>query len=118
MYIYTYNRCPRGKERSDPRNTSLENAVNEIYRHILNTVESKRVLLGMSKAELARRMEVDPVTLGTMLRGQRSMYADEAMKLCTYLDINPSELVSPELRKVHSELWGSCRKDARRGSRA
>ena len=79
--------------------------MNEVYRHILNTIETKRKLLGMSKAELARRMNVDPVTLGTMLR-QRSMYADEALRLCAYLDIEPSELVSPKLREVHAQCWG------------
>ncbi|WP_368042433.1 helix-turn-helix domain-containing protein [Gordonibacter massiliensis (ex Traore et al. 2017)] len=92
--------------------------MNEIYRHILTTVESKRVLLGMSKAELARRMEIDPVTLGTMLRGQRSMYADEAMKLCVYLDIDPSELLSPELRRVHLERWGPRKRGSSRDNRA
>lgn len=92
--------------------------MNDIYRHILNTVESKRVLLGMSKAELARRMEIDSVTLGTMLRGQRSMYADEAMKLCAHLDIDPSELLSPELRRVRSERWGPGRGTSIRANRA
>lgn len=96
----------------------MENAVNEIYRHILNTVESKRVLLGMSKAELARRMEIDPVTLGTMLRGQRSMYADDAMKLCAYLDIDPTDLLSPELLKVHAERWGPRKGRSSRDNRA
>ena len=75
--------------------------MNEVYRHILSIVETKRKLLGMSKAELARRTNIDPVTLGTMLRGQRSMYADEALRLYAYLDIEPSELVSPKILEVH-----------------
>lgn len=51
--------------------------MNTISQHILSVVETKREQLGMSKAELARRMDINPVTLGTMLRGTRAMYADE-----------------------------------------
>lgn len=54
--------------------------MNTISQHILSVVETKREQLGMSKAELARRMDINPVTLGTMLRGTRAMYADEAIK--------------------------------------
>lgn len=87
--------------------------MNTVSQHILSVIETKRKHLGMSKAELARRMDIDPVTLGTMLRGKRSMYADEAMRLCTYLDIAPSELMTPELLKEHSAYWGR-RGNARR----
>ena len=80
--------------------------MNTISQHILSVVETKREQLGMSKAELARRMDINPVTLGTMLRGTRAMYADEAIKLCAYLDIAPAEFMTPELRKKHSEYWG------------
>ena len=54
--------------------------MNTISQHILSVVETKREQLGMSKAELARRMDINPVTLGTMLRGTRAMYADEAVR--------------------------------------
>lgn len=80
--------------------------VSEDSKHILAAVESKRELLGMSKAELARRMGMDSVTMGTMLRGKRSMFADEVFRLCACLDIEPAELMSAEVRKLHSDYWG------------
>ena len=77
-----------------------------VSEHIVSTIESKREFLGMSKAELSRRTNIGAVTLGTMLRGQRSIYADEAIVLCVALGINPVELVPADLRKVYNELWG------------
>lgn len=82
----------------------------ETSKHILAAVETKRELLGMSKAELARRMGIDSVTMGTMLRGQRSMYADEAMRLCACLDIDPMDLISPEVRQQHEKYWGKTKR--------
>lgn len=82
----------------------------ETSKHILAAVETKRELFGMSKAELARRMGIDSVTMGTMLRGQRSMYADEAMCLCACLDIDPMDLVSPEVRQQHERYWGKTKR--------
>lgn len=80
--------------------------MSEDARHILAVIEAKRELLGMSKAELARRMGMDPVTMGAMLRGKRSMFADEAFCLCACLDIDPTELTSSEVRRLHSSYWG------------
>ncbi|WP_165253341.1 helix-turn-helix domain-containing protein [Adlercreutzia sp. ZJ304] len=81
--------------------------MNENYKFMLTVIETKRKLLGMSKAELARRMDMDSVTLGTMLRGQRIIYADEALRLCVHLDISPTDLMSPELRNHYYSLWGN-----------
>lgn len=79
--------------------------VSEDSKHILAIIESKRELLGMSKAELARRMGMGPVTMGTLLRGERSIFADEVFRLCACLDIDPTELMSPDVRKLHSSYW-------------
>ena len=55
-------------------------------------------------------MGIDSVTMGTMLRGQRSMYADEAMRLCACLDIDPVDLLSPEVRQQHEKYWGKTKR--------
>ena len=77
-----------------------------VSEHIVSTIESKREFLGMSKAELSRRTNIGAVTLGTMLRGQRAIYADEAIVLCVALGINPVELGPADLRQIYNELWG------------
>lgn len=80
--------------------------MNDDYKFMLLKIEAKRELLGMTKAELARRMNMNRVTLGTMLCGKRIIYADELLKLCVFLGINPASLLSPKLRELFNELWG------------
>ena len=83
-----------------------DGVMTNVSEHIVSTIESKREFLGMSKAELSRRTNIGAVTLGTMLRGLRAIYADEAIVLCVALGINPVELVPADLRKIYNELWG------------
>lgn len=97
-------------ERRNQQEAPCVAMMSETSKHILAAVEAKRELLGMPKAELARRMGIDSVTMGTMLRGQRSMYADEAMRLCACLDIDPVDLLSPEVRQQHEKYWGKTKR--------
>lgn len=54
---------------------------------ILATLESMRQRQGISVAELGRRIGIDKKRLWYVLNGQRTMRADEFIKLCAFFDI-------------------------------
>lgn len=52
---------------------------------------------GISVAELARRIELDPKRLWYVLNGQREMRVDEFLKLCIALKLDPRSFVTREM---------------------
>ena len=52
---------------------------------------------GISVAELARRIELDPKRLWYVLNGQREMRVDEFLKLCVALRLDPRSFITREM---------------------
>ena len=67
---------------------------------------------GISVAELARRIELDPKRLWYVLNGQREMRVDEFLKLCVALRLDPRSFVT---REMVEEVDKATRKSIGRG---
>lgn len=66
---------------------NVENAA-----HIATELERRRLEVGISVAELARRIGGDRKRLWYVLNGQREMRVDEFLKLCVALRVDPRSL--------------------------
>lgn len=66
-------------------------------RAISDALEARRTVVGISIAELARRVGIDKKRLWYVLNGQREMRVDEFLKLCVALRIDPRSFVTREM---------------------
>lgn len=64
---------------------------------IAQAIERSRLLIGISIAELARRIGVDKKRLWYVLNGQREMRVGEFLRLCVALRIDPRSFVTREM---------------------
>lgn len=53
--------------------------------------------MGISVAELARRIDVDRKRLWYVLNGQREMRVDEFLKICIALRLDPRRFISRDM---------------------
>lgn len=63
----------------------------------ISAIEATRAYRGLSVAELARRIDINPKRLWYVLNGQREMRVDEFLKLCIALKIDPRSFVTREM---------------------
>lgn len=56
-----------------------------------------RKQIGMSVAELARRIDVDRKRLWYVLNGQREMRVDEFLKICITLGVDPRRFIANDM---------------------
>lgn len=56
-------------------------------------LDRKRVLSGMTRAELARQAHVDPATLSDMLRGRRRPTFGSVQAVCVALGVDLAEVI-------------------------
>lgn len=71
-----------------------------IYDNNLETAkqcDEIRKEVGMSVAELARRIDVDRKRLWYVLNGQREMRVDEFLKICIALGVDPRHFVTHDM---------------------
>ena len=74
-------------------------------RSISKLCDETREDIGMSVAELARRIGVDRKRLWYVLNGQRQMRADEFLKICIALRTDPKRFISRDMIEgVHEHL--------------
>lgn len=70
--------------------------------------------LGISQNELARRMEVPVSRISAILKGERAITADTALRLGRYLNTSPEMWLSLqsgyELRKLRAGGWAETEK--------
>ena len=60
-------------------------------------INARRLAVGISTAELSRRIGSNPKRLWYVLNGQREMRVDEFLKLCVALRIDPRSFVTREM---------------------
>lgn len=58
-----------------------------ITKNMLEVINEEKESLGMSNAELARRIQVSELTVGKALRGERKLSGPELIKITWCLDI-------------------------------
>ena len=68
----------------------------DFYKTVqISAIEVTRAYRGLSVAELARRIDINPKRLWYVLNGQREMRVDEFLKLCIAFD--PRSFVTREM---------------------
>lgn len=85
---------------------------------VIDRIREAHSRSGMSVATLARRSLIDESRLRRILRGERRLMADELLRMCVPLRLNPGQLFPRELMARLAELSElSCdrRDDERRG---
>ena len=80
--------------------------MNTISQHILSVVETKREQLGMSKAELARRMDINPVRAASDARRTRPGAARPGAPRCSE---NPAAAAKPHFVLKPPNLRGALK---------
>lgn len=71
----------------------------ETARRICEVIEERIYQLGISKAELARRLGIKPHRITKALNGERSLDGEELVDLCAYLNVEIRELVPQGLAR-------------------
>lgn len=77
--------------------------VHDDNRDIAKLCNELRETIGMSIAELARRIGADRKRLWYVLNGQREMRVDEFLKICIALKVDPRIFIT---RKMIKEIRG------------
>lgn len=73
---------------------------------ITKRLNELRIEVGMSIAELARRIGVDRKRLWYVLNGQREMRVDEFLKICIALRVDPRRFITLDMvEDVHNAIW-------------
>lgn len=65
-----------------------------LRRRTLRIIEQERIRHGIGVAELGRRIGIDKKRLWYILDGQRTMRADEFLKLCAYFNLGFGRFLS------------------------
>lgn len=74
--------------------------------NIATACDEYRRLIGMSVAELARRIGVDRKRLWYVLKGQRELRVDEFLKICIALRVDPRRFITLDMvEDVHNAIW-------------
>ena len=76
----------------------------DLSKYIIERIEEARTVRGIPIAELARRIGVDKKRLWYVLKLQRSMRADEFVKICYILDLNFGYFITKDMADRLKEI--------------
>ncbi|MCB1561081.1 MAG: helix-turn-helix domain-containing protein [Xanthomonadales bacterium] len=78
------------------------------YRQLVDQLREKREALGISQAELARRLDRNQQWVSLMERGSRRLDVIEFVEVCVALGSNPISLIRDIAKSFDPESRGSA----------
>ncbi len=74
-----------------------------LSEHIARFINERRQSYGMTTTELAKRVNMSPIALRAVFRGERNLMADEFVLLCSYFRIEIGDMYPVRLGKIQQK---------------